>query len=81
MDIAIESSQVIGPPYGVVKKFEGKHYILWKFKMETLLKARDLWELIDNIEMKPHGDVATLLAYTKKENRALNFLVQSLFNN
>ncbi len=81
MDIAIESSQVMGPPYGVVKTFEEKHYIFWKFKMETLLKARDLWRLIDDIEMKPHGDATTLLTYTKKENKSLNFLVQSLSNN
>jgi hypothetical protein len=71
----------MGPPYKVVKKFEGKHYILWKFKMETLLKARELWGLIDDIEMKPHGDAVALLAYTKKENKGLNFLVQSLSNN
>jgi hypothetical protein len=81
MDITARSSQVMGPPYGVVKKFEGKHYILWNFKMEILLKARELQGLIDDIEMKPHGDATTLLANTKKENKSLNFLVQSLSNN
>jgi hypothetical protein len=49
--------------------------------METLLKARELWGLIEDIKIKSHGDATTLLTYTKKENRALNFLVQSLSNN
>jgi hypothetical protein len=81
MDSTAKSSQVMGPLYKVVEKFEGKHYIFWKFKMETLLKARELWGLIDSTELKPQGDAATLLAYTKSENKALNFPVQSLSNN
>jgi len=44
----------MGPLYGVIENFEGKHYMLWKFKMETLLKARELWGLIDNTEVKPN---------------------------
>ncbi len=71
----------MGPLYGVFEKFEGKHYMLLKFKMETLLKARELRGLIDNTKVKPQGDAAALLAYTKRENKALNFLVQSLSNN
>ncbi len=55
--------------------------MFWKFKMEILLKARELWGPIDGTEMKRQGDAAALLAYTKRENKALNFLVQSLFNN
>jgi hypothetical protein len=53
MDSTAESSQVMGPLYEVVKKFEGKHYMFWKFKMETSLKARELWGLIDGSEVKP----------------------------
>jgi hypothetical protein len=49
--------------------------------METLLKARELWGPIDDTEVKLQGDAAALLAYTKRENKALNFLVQSLSNN
>jgi hypothetical protein len=49
--------------------------------METLLKAKELWGPIDDIEVKPQGDAVALLAYTKRENKALNFLVQSLSNN
>jgi hypothetical protein len=40
-----------GLTYGVADKFEGKHYMVWRFKMEMLLKARELWGLIDNIEV------------------------------
>jgi hypothetical protein len=34
--------EVMGPQYGHVDKFEGKKYMLWKFKIQNLLKARDL---------------------------------------
>jgi len=49
--------------------------------METSLKARELWGVIDNTEVKPKGNMVALLAYTKKENKALNLFVQSLSNN
>jgi hypothetical protein len=32
----------MGPWYGVIEKFEGKNFMLWKFKVEALLKAREL---------------------------------------
>ncbi len=34
---------------------------------------------IDGMKVKPKGNVVTLLAYMKKENKALKLLVQSLF--
>jgi hypothetical protein len=37
--------------------------------METLLKAKELWGPIDDIEVKPQGDAVALLAYTKRENK------------
>jgi hypothetical protein len=40
-----------GLTYGIVDKFEGNHYMVWRFKMEMLLKARELWGLIDDIEV------------------------------
>jgi hypothetical protein len=46
----VECSQVMGQQYGVVNKFERKHYKFLKFKLETLLKARDLWGLIDKLK-------------------------------
>ncbi len=39
--------------------------------METLLKARELWGPIGDSEVKPQGDAIALLAYTKRENKAL----------
>jgi hypothetical protein len=32
----------MGSKYGVIKKFEGKNFMLWKFKIESLFKAREL---------------------------------------
>jgi hypothetical protein len=47
----------------------GKDYMLWKFKMETMLKARKLWGLVDGKDVKPSkGEVAALSAYTKRES-------------
>jgi hypothetical protein len=45
--MADEDSQVMGPRYGHVDKFEGRDYMLCKLKIETLLKARELWSLVD----------------------------------
>ncbi len=45
------------------------------------MKARELWGPIDSTKVKNQGDVAALLGYTKRENKALNFIVQSLSNN
>jgi hypothetical protein len=36
-------SQVMGP---LIEKFEGKNY-MWRFKMQTLLQAKELWGLIN----------------------------------
>jgi hypothetical protein len=32
----------MGSQYGVIEKFEGNNFMLWKFKVEALLKAREL---------------------------------------
>jgi hypothetical protein len=64
-----EVSQVMGPLFKYVDKFTGKDYMLWKFKMETMLKARKLWGLVDGEDVKPsEGEVAVLFAYTKRES-------------
>ncbi len=49
--------------------------------METMLKARKLWGLVDGEDVKPsEGEVAVLFAYTKRaESWALNLIVQSVF--
>jgi hypothetical protein len=44
--------------------------------------VKELWGLVDMIEVKPDNyEVATTTNYTKKENKAGNFLVQSLLDN
>lgn len=79
MENVVKGSQVMGPQYGIIEKFEGKQYMFWKFKIEILLKTRELWGFIDGMKVKPKGNVVTLLAYMKMENKALKLLVQSLF--
>lgn len=53
--------------------------MLWRFKIETLLKARDLWSLIDGNDQKPIN-TNVLSSYTKQENHTLNLIVQTLSN-
>jgi hypothetical protein len=48
--------------------------------METMLKAKELWGLVDGKDVKPsEHEVVTLSTYTKRKTRALNLIVQSLF--
>ncbi len=72
----------MGSQYGVIKKFEGKNFMLWKFKIESLFKARELWGLINGEEVKlDPSNALGLLVYERKGRWALNLLIQSLSNN
>jgi hypothetical protein len=43
--------------------------MLWKFKIKTLLKVRELWSLIGGTKQKSATTNANALtAYTKREN-------------
>jgi hypothetical protein len=53
--------------------------MLWRFKTETLLKARDLWSLVSGNDQKPIN-TNVLTSYTKQENHTLNLIVQSLLD-
>jgi hypothetical protein len=53
--------------------------MLWRFKTETLLKARDLWSLVSGNDQKPIN-TNVLTSYTKQENHTLNLIMQSLSN-
>ncbi len=78
----IDCSWVMGLEYGVIKKFEGKNFILWKFKIESLFKARELWGLINGEEVKLYPSNALgFLVYERKDRWALNLFIQSLSNN
>jgi hypothetical protein len=74
-------SQIKGPHFRYVDKFIGKDFMFWKFKMETMLKVRDLWGLIDQKDVKlTKGEVAAIAAYTKRESQTLNLIVQNVFD-
>jgi hypothetical protein len=61
-------SQVMGP---LMDKFEGTNYMLWGFKMEIMLKVKELWGLIDKIEVKPNEvEIIAIATFVKKENQA-----------
>ncbi len=69
----VTHSQVMGP---LVDKFESMNYMLWQFKMETMLKVKELWGLIDKIEVKPNEvDIVATTTFVKKENQACSLLI------
>jgi hypothetical protein len=56
-------------------KFESINYVLWGFKMETMLKVKELWGLINRIEVKPNEvDIVAIATFVKKENQACNLI-------
>jgi hypothetical protein len=57
------------PRFGYIDKFTRKDFLLWKFKMETMLKAIKLWGLVDGKDVKPsEQEVVTLSIYIKRRN-------------
>jgi hypothetical protein len=40
----------MGPQYRAIEKFEGNNFMLWKFKVKTLLKAKEIWGLVSGKE-------------------------------
>jgi hypothetical protein len=75
-------SQIKGPHFAYVDKFTGKDFMPWKFKIKTMLKAKDLWGLVDGKDVIPtKGEVATIGAYTKRKSQTFNLIVQNLSDN
>ncbi len=59
----------MGPHFGYINKFTRNDFMLWKFKMETMLKARELWGLVNRKDVKLNEqEVAALSTYTKRGN-------------
>ncbi len=57
------------PHFEYVDKFMGKDFMFQKFKMETMLKVRDLWSLVDGEDVKPiECEVVVVVTYTKRES-------------
>jgi hypothetical protein len=66
----------MGPRFGYIDKFARNDFMLWKFEMETMLKAKYLWGLIDGKEAKPNECNATILStYAKNESQVLNIII------
>jgi len=64
---------------GYVDKFIGNEFMLRKFKKETMLKARELWGLIDGKNVKlGKSETIAIFAYMQRESHAFNLIVQSL---
>ncbi len=60
----------------LMDKFENMNYMLWQLKRETMLKVKELWGLIDKIEVKlDKVDVIAIATFVKKESQMHNLLV------
>ncbi len=71
-----------GPHYKHVDNFDGKNYMLWTLKIETMFKAREMWSLIGGNEQNiVESHVNAITIYTKWENHALSLIIQSLLDN
>ena len=40
----------------MVDKFNGNNFGFWKFKMEMVLAAKDLWDIVDKSKSPPPDD-------------------------
>lgn len=61
-----------------VEKFTGESYHLWKFKMEMLLKAREVWEVVEvNMDVK-EMDAIERKAWKRKDEKALALICLTL---
>jgi hypothetical protein len=72
----------MGPHFGYVDKFIGNDFMLWKFKKETMLKAKKLWGLIDGKNVKlGKSETIAIFTYMQRKSHAFNLIVQSLYDN
>jgi hypothetical protein len=62
-----EVSQAMGPQFRYVDHGQGLYAL--EVQMETMLKARELWGLVDGKDVKPsEGEVWGSSTYTKRES-------------
>jgi hypothetical protein len=60
----------------LIDKFESMNYMLWRLKRETMFKAKELWGLIDKIEVKlDKANIIAIATFVKKESQTCNLLV------
>ena len=67
-------------PRIVVDKFNGENFSLFKFKMEMILDEKDLWDLVEGMEIAPStgSDEKLILAFKKRERTAFRILCTHL---
>ena len=64
----------------MLDKFNGDNFGLWKFKMEMVLAAKDLWDIVDKSESPPPDDAqeSTKKEYTRRCKKALAIIAMNL---
>ena len=64
----------------MLDKFNGDNFGLWKFKMEMVLAAKDLWDIVDKSKSPPPNDAqeSTKKEYTRRCKKALAIIAMNL---
>ena len=64
----------------LVDKFNGDNFSLWKFKMEMILSAKDLWDIVDQSEPPPPStaDEKDKKYYERRFKRAFAVIATNL---
>ena len=58
-------------------KFTGKNYAAWEFQLETFLKGKELWGLIDG-STKEGSTAAEKAAWAAKDNQIMTWILTSM---
>ena len=75
MTSSSSSAHVIG-----IDKFGGEDFHNWKFKMQMVLVAKDLWDIVDGTEVQPKEEPKAT-EWRKRDRRALADICLSLKDN
>jgi hypothetical protein len=64
----------------IVDKFNGENFSIWKFKMEMVLSAKELWDIVDGSEDPPSSDadVKDKKAFDKRAKTAFAIIATNL---
>ena len=64
----------------MIDKFNGDNFGLWKFKMEMVLAAKDLWDIVDKSKSPPPDDAeeSTKKKYMRRYKKALAIIAMNL---
>ena len=62
-----------------LEKLSDSNWAIWRKRMKAFLRAKELWDIVNGSEISPaSGNEGALTEWTKKRNKAVNFLYSSV---